>query len=144
MSLNRGPCGGVLQGLSHSDSYTWAVENRRPGSGRSMNREGSFSSLSSQEMSLSNEITDYTHTESQVCIQSRNLLVALLFCRSSQLNTTRLLISVLLFYYLFYMRFVLALFPLVLHSSANIPHHVHGEKPVRSRSGGTIKSTMRF
>ncbi|XP_029707342.1 multiple PDZ domain protein-like isoform X1 [Takifugu rubripes] len=71
VSLNRGPCGGVLQGLSHSDSYTWAVEHRRPGSGRSMNREGSFSSLSSQEMSLTNEITDYTHTESQYCTPPR-------------------------------------------------------------------------
>lgn len=80
VSLNRGPCGGLLQGLSHSDSYTWAVENRRPGSG-SMNREGSFSSLGSQEMSL-NEVTDYTHTESQVCVQSRNLRRrSQMFCR---------------------------------------------------------------
>lgn len=66
VSLNRGPCGGMLQGLSHSDSYTWAM--RRPGSSSSLNREGSFSSLSSQEMSLTNEIPEHSHTESQVCV----------------------------------------------------------------------------
>lgn len=72
VSMNCGSCQGMLQGLSHSDSYTWAVENRGLGSGRSIDREGSFSSLSSQDMHLTNLIPDYTHTESQVCIHSRN------------------------------------------------------------------------
>ncbi|XP_034044568.1 multiple PDZ domain protein [Thalassophryne amazonica] len=47
MSMNCGPCQGVKP-LSHSESYTWAMENQRP---RSLCRDGSTSSLSSQEVS---------------------------------------------------------------------------------------------
>lgn len=67
VSMNCGPCQGMPLGLSHSDSYTWAVENRRPSTGRSIHREGSFSSLSSQDVSFPDLYSDnYIHAESQV------------------------------------------------------------------------------
>lgn len=70
VSMNCGPCQGMalsLKALSHSDSYTWAMENRRPSNARSLNREGSVSSLGSQEVSFSDICSENcTHTESQV------------------------------------------------------------------------------
>lgn len=67
VSMNCGPCPGMPQGLTHSDSYTWAVENRRPSTGRSVHRESSFSSLSSQDLSLPDLYSDNcVRTESQV------------------------------------------------------------------------------
>ncbi|XP_071359492.1 multiple PDZ domain protein isoform X3 [Trachinotus anak] len=56
VSMNCGPCQGMAVGLktlSHSDSYTWAVENRRPSTARSFHRDGSVSSLGSQDLSFS-------------------------------------------------------------------------------------------
>ncbi|XP_062244939.1 multiple PDZ domain protein [Platichthys flesus] len=69
VSMNCGPCPGVpvgLKTLCHSDSYTWAMENR------SSHREGSMSSLGSQDLSFS-EIypNNCTHTESQYCTPPR-------------------------------------------------------------------------
>nr|XP_019955859.1 PREDICTED: multiple PDZ domain protein-like [Paralichthys olivaceus] len=69
VSMNCGPCPGVpvgLKTLSHSDSYTWAMENR------SFHREGSMSSLGSHDLSFS-EIypNNCTHTESQYCTPPR-------------------------------------------------------------------------
>lgn len=70
VSMNCGPCQGMslsLKALSHSDSYTWAMENRRPSNARSLSREGSVSSLGSQEVSFSDICSENcTHTESQV------------------------------------------------------------------------------
>ncbi|XP_054459911.1 multiple PDZ domain protein [Anoplopoma fimbria] len=75
VSMNCGPCQGVasdLKTLSHSDSYTWAMENRGPGSTRSIHREGSFSSLGSQDLSFSDIYQDNcVHTESQYCTPPR-------------------------------------------------------------------------
>lgn len=122
--MNYGSCEGMLQGLSHSDSYTWAVENRRPSSSRSINREDSFSSLSSQDMSLTNLCPDYTHTESQVLIHSINIGSILMVA----INGSYFTHDVYLFIYF-----------LVLHSSANFPHHVNGEKPFCYSFWGTMK-----
>lgn len=70
MSMNMGPCQGMAVGLktlSHSDSYTWAVENRRPSTAKSFHRDGSISSLGSQDLSFPDIYTDNcVHTESQV------------------------------------------------------------------------------
>ncbi|XP_037530276.1 multiple PDZ domain protein [Nematolebias whitei] len=70
VSMNCGPCPGVAVGLGnlcHSDSYTWAVENRR-----SFQRDGSNASLTSQEMSFSEIYQDNsTITESQYCTPPR-------------------------------------------------------------------------
>lgn len=70
VSLNCGPCLGTALGLktlSHSDSYTWAMENQRPGTTRSLHRDGSMSSLGSEELSFSDMYSDNCiHTESQV------------------------------------------------------------------------------
>ncbi|KAM7419146.1 hypothetical protein PAMA_016323 [Pampus argenteus] len=67
--MNCGPCQGMvldLKTLSHSDSYTWAMENRRPSTARSFHRSGSTSSLGSQAPSFSDINPDNcTHTESQ-------------------------------------------------------------------------------
>lgn len=114
----------MLQGLSHSDSYTWAVENRRPSSGRSINREDSFSSLSSQDVSLTNLCPDYTHTESQVL---------------NPFSKYREHFSGGKKWFLFYTWLSFLNFFLVLHSSANFPHHVYGKKPVCYSSWGTMK-----
>ncbi|XP_039469426.1 multiple PDZ domain protein [Oreochromis aureus] len=71
VSMNCGPCQGEALGtktLSHSDSYTWAVENRRPSSGR----DGSISSHGSQELSFSDICPDNNvPTESQYCTPPR-------------------------------------------------------------------------
>ncbi|CAB1445970.1 unnamed protein product, partial [Pleuronectes platessa] len=69
VSMNYGPCPGIpvgLKTLCHSDSYTWAMENR------SSHREGSMSSLGSQDLSFS-EIypNNCTQTESQYCTPPR-------------------------------------------------------------------------
>ncbi|XP_047194024.1 multiple PDZ domain protein isoform X4 [Hippoglossus stenolepis] len=69
VSMNCGPCPGVpvgLKTLCHSDSYTWAMENR------SSHREGSMSSLGSQDLSFSDIYpNNCTHTESQYCTPPR-------------------------------------------------------------------------
>ncbi|XP_015246717.1 PREDICTED: multiple PDZ domain protein-like, partial [Cyprinodon variegatus] len=70
VSLNCGPCSDLpvgLKALSHSDSYTWAVENRR-----SFHKDGSNSSLGSQELSFSDIYPeDSSHLESQYCTPPR-------------------------------------------------------------------------
>ncbi|XP_017281302.1 multiple PDZ domain protein [Kryptolebias marmoratus] len=70
MSMNCGPCQDVALGLKtlcHSDSYTWAVENRR-----SFQRDGSNTSLASNDLSFSDIYPDNaTHTESQYCTPPR-------------------------------------------------------------------------
>nr|XP_046268635.1 multiple PDZ domain protein [Scatophagus argus] len=72
VSMNCGPCQGMALGLSHSDSYTWAMENRRPSTARSIHRDGSISSLGSQDLSFSNVYPDNCiHTESQYCTPPR-------------------------------------------------------------------------
>ncbi|XP_047431060.1 multiple PDZ domain protein [Mugil cephalus] len=75
VSMNCGPCPGMpvgLKSLSHSDSYTWAVENRRPSTARSFHKDGSVSSLGSQELCLSDVFPDNcTQTESQYCTPPR-------------------------------------------------------------------------
>ncbi|XP_075946192.1 multiple PDZ domain protein [Anarhichas minor] len=72
-SMNCGPCQGValdLKTLSHSDSYTWAMENRGPG--RSIHRDGSISSLDSLDLSFSDIYPDNcVPTESQYCTPPR-------------------------------------------------------------------------
>ncbi|XP_029288951.1 multiple PDZ domain protein isoform X2 [Cottoperca gobio] len=73
VSMNCGPCHGTaldLKTLSHSDSYTWAVENR--GTARSLHRDNSITSLGSQDLSFSDIYSDnYIHTESQYCTPPR-------------------------------------------------------------------------
>ncbi|KAM4583716.1 multiple PDZ domain protein-like isoform 2-T2 [Odontesthes bonariensis] len=75
VSMNCGPCQGLALGskmLSHSDSYTWAVENQRPSTARPFQREGSFSSLGSRELSLTDIYPDNSiHTEFQYCTPPR-------------------------------------------------------------------------
>lgn len=70
VSMNCGPCLGMALGvktLSHSDSYTWAMENQRHNTARSLHRDGSVSSLGSQDLSFSDMYLDNCiHTESQV------------------------------------------------------------------------------
>ncbi|KAM3864766.1 multiple PDZ domain protein [Diretmus argenteus] len=67
MSMNSGPCQGMTQGLktlSHSDSYTWAMGNRRPSTANS--------SLASQDLYDSDFYSDgCNHTESQYCTPPR-------------------------------------------------------------------------
>ncbi|KAF0037474.1 hypothetical protein F2P81_010348 [Scophthalmus maximus] len=73
VSMNCGPCKGVsagLKALSHSDSYTWAMENRSPS--RSFHREGSLSSLGSPDLSFSDiYLNNCSPTESQYCTPPR-------------------------------------------------------------------------
>ncbi|XP_035808484.2 multiple PDZ domain protein isoform X2 [Amphiprion ocellaris] len=75
VSMNCGPCQGAafgLKTLSHSDSYTWAMENRRPSTARSIHRDSSVSSLGSQDLSFSDMYPDNCiHTESQYCTPPR-------------------------------------------------------------------------
>ncbi|XP_070712653.1 multiple PDZ domain protein [Pempheris klunzingeri] len=75
VSMNCGPCQGMalgLKALSHSDSYTWAVGNRRPSTARSVYRDGSTSSLGSQDLPFSDIYQDNCiHTESQYCTPPR-------------------------------------------------------------------------
>ncbi|XP_037114953.1 multiple PDZ domain protein isoform X2 [Syngnathus acus] len=69
VSMNCGKWQGVAMDaktLSHSDSYTWAIENQR--SNRSLHRDGSVSSLDSQDLSFSDNCI---HTESQYCTPPR-------------------------------------------------------------------------
>ncbi|KAM4750064.1 multiple PDZ domain protein-like isoform 2-T3 [Anableps anableps] len=70
VSLNCGPCLDLpvgLKALSHSDSYTWAVENRR-----SFQKDSSNSSLGSQELSFSDLYpVDFSLKESQYCTPPR-------------------------------------------------------------------------
>uniref|UniRef100_M4ACC1 Multiple PDZ domain protein-like n=1 Tax=Xiphophorus maculatus TaxID=8083 RepID=M4ACC1_XIPMA len=70
VSLNCGPCLDLpvgLKALSHSDSYTWAVENRK-----SFQKDGSNSSLGSHELSFSDIYPDnFSHKESQYCTPPR-------------------------------------------------------------------------
>ncbi|XP_054634870.1 multiple PDZ domain protein isoform X2 [Dunckerocampus dactyliophorus] len=72
VSMNCGKCPGMGMDtkLSHSDSYTWAMENRRPS--RSLHRDGSVSSLDSQDLSFSDIYPDNCiHMESQYCTPPR-------------------------------------------------------------------------
>nr|XP_057941556.1 multiple PDZ domain protein isoform X2 [Doryrhamphus excisus] len=72
VSMNCGKCQGMWMDtkLSHSDSYTWAMENRRPS--RSLHRDGSVSSLDSQDLSFSDIYPDNCiHMESQYCTPPR-------------------------------------------------------------------------
>ncbi|XP_061883352.1 multiple PDZ domain protein-like isoform X2 [Entelurus aequoreus] len=70
MNCGKGPAVGLDTKLSHSDSYTWAMENRGPS--RSLRRDGSVSSLDSQDLSFSDLYSDNcTHTESQYCTPPR-------------------------------------------------------------------------
>ncbi|XP_069553515.1 multiple PDZ domain protein [Brachyistius frenatus] len=75
VSMNCGSCQGVapdLKLLSHSDSYTWAMENRRPSTARSLHRDSSFSSIGSQDLPFSDIYADNCiHTESQYCTPPR-------------------------------------------------------------------------
>ncbi|XP_049900116.1 multiple PDZ domain protein [Epinephelus moara] len=75
VSMNCGPCQGMALGLktlSHSDSYTWAMENRRPSNARSIHRDGSSSSLGSQDLSFSDMYQENCiHAESQYCTPPR-------------------------------------------------------------------------
>ncbi|XP_051241227.1 multiple PDZ domain protein isoform X3 [Dicentrarchus labrax] len=72
VSMNCGPCQGMVQGMSHSDSYTWAMENRRPSTARSVHKDGSISSLGSQDLSFTDIYPDNCiHTESQYCTPPR-------------------------------------------------------------------------
>ncbi|XP_074486314.1 multiple PDZ domain protein isoform X2 [Sebastes fasciatus] len=73
VSMNCGPCQGLVLGLktlSHSDSYTWAMENRRPS--KNIHRDDSISSLGSQDLSFSEIYSENCiHTESQYCTPPR-------------------------------------------------------------------------
>ncbi|XP_061687115.1 multiple PDZ domain protein isoform X2 [Syngnathoides biaculeatus] len=73
VSMNCGKWQGVAMDaktLSHSDSYTWAMENQRPS--RSLHRDGSVSSLDSLDLSFSDTYQDNCiHTESQYCTPPR-------------------------------------------------------------------------
>ncbi|XP_023811894.1 multiple PDZ domain protein-like isoform X2 [Oryzias latipes] len=75
VSMNCGQCPGLSLGskaLSHSDSYTWAVENRRSSNTRSLQRQGSLSSLGSHELPFSDLFPDnHTYAESQYCTPPR-------------------------------------------------------------------------
>ncbi|KAM8843299.1 multiple PDZ domain protein-like isoform 2-T2 [Synchiropus picturatus] len=64
---SRPDAGPGLKGMSHSDSYTWAMESRR-----SLHRDGSNSSLGSQDLSFSDAFSDnYINIESQYCTPPR-------------------------------------------------------------------------
>ncbi|KAM8880008.1 multiple PDZ domain protein isoform 2-T3 [Spinachia spinachia] len=68
VSMNCGPCQGVAldsKALSHSDSYTWAMEDRGPVNARSVH---SISSLDSLDLSFSDNCVP---TESQYCTPPR-------------------------------------------------------------------------
>ncbi|XP_030003046.1 multiple PDZ domain protein isoform X2 [Sphaeramia orbicularis] len=75
VSMNCGPCQGMglgLKTLSHSDSYTWAMENRRPSTARSFRRDSSMSSLGSQDLSFSDIYPENCiNAESQYCTPPR-------------------------------------------------------------------------
>ncbi|KAK5866043.1 hypothetical protein PBY51_020263 [Eleginops maclovinus] len=73
VSMNCGPCQGMaldLKALSHSDSYTWAIENR--GTARSIYSDNGLTSLGSQDLSFTDVYSDKCiHTESQYCTPPR-------------------------------------------------------------------------
>ncbi|XP_028301758.1 multiple PDZ domain protein-like [Gouania willdenowi] len=72
VSMNCGPCqefGPGLKSLSHSDSYTWAMENQRSNTGRSLHTDSSMSSLGSLDLDIFPD--NYTYTESQYCTPPR-------------------------------------------------------------------------
>ncbi|KAK1886748.1 Multiple PDZ domain protein [Dissostichus eleginoides] len=73
VSMNCGPCHDMaldLKALSHSDSYTWAVENR--GTARSIYSDNSLTSLGSPDLSFSDVYSDNCiHTESPYCTPPR-------------------------------------------------------------------------
>ncbi|XP_055081804.1 multiple PDZ domain protein [Periophthalmus magnuspinnatus] len=73
VSMKCGTCPGMALGLkplSHSDSYTWAMENRSRSN--PLHGDGSSSSLASQELSISEIYPDTrTYPESQYCTPPR-------------------------------------------------------------------------
>ncbi|KAI4832667.1 hypothetical protein KUCAC02_015628 [Chaenocephalus aceratus] len=73
VSMNCGPCHGMaldLKALSHSDSYTWAIENR--GTARSIYSDNSLTSLGSPDLSFSDVYSNNCiHTESPYCTPPR-------------------------------------------------------------------------
>ncbi|XP_060917369.1 multiple PDZ domain protein [Labrus mixtus] len=75
VSMNCGPYQGPalsLKTLSHSDSYTWAMENRRPSTARSHHKDSSISSLDSQDLAFSDFYQENSiQTESQYCTPPR-------------------------------------------------------------------------
>ncbi|XP_077574920.1 multiple PDZ domain protein isoform X3 [Stigmatopora nigra] len=72
VSMSYGKCQGVSmdsKALSHSDSYTWAMENQRP---KSFHRDGSLSSLDSQDLSFPDLYAENCMPiESQYCTPPR-------------------------------------------------------------------------
>ncbi|XP_059902897.1 multiple PDZ domain protein isoform X1 [Gadus macrocephalus] len=71
VSMNSGACVG-LKALSHSDSYTWAVENRRSSTAKSFHRDGSHSSLDSLDLHCTDFYPeDSMPAESQFCTPPR-------------------------------------------------------------------------
>jgi len=69
-SVNSGACTG-LKALSQSDSYTWAVENRRSSAAKSFPRDGSDFSLDSLDQHATDRYPgDSFPTESQVTTES--------------------------------------------------------------------------
>ncbi|KAK0156021.1 Multiple PDZ domain protein [Merluccius polli] len=71
VSMNSGACVG-LKALSHSDSYTWAVENRRSSAAKSFHRDGSHSSLDSLDLHCTHFFPDDSiPKESQYCTPPR-------------------------------------------------------------------------
>ena len=74
VSMNSGACVG-LKALSHSDSYTWAVENRRSSATRYFRRDGSQSSLDSVDLHCTDFYPeDSMPAESQVTSERRRVL----------------------------------------------------------------------
>ncbi|CAL8289728.1 unnamed protein product [Arctogadus glacialis] len=71
VSMNSGACVG-LKALSHSDSYTWAVENRRSSTTKYFHRDGSHSSLDSLDLHCTDFYPeDSMPAESQFCTPPR-------------------------------------------------------------------------
>ncbi|KAG7283062.1 hypothetical protein CRUP_012955, partial [Coryphaenoides rupestris] len=71
VSMNSGACMG-LKALSHSDSYTWAVENRRSSAAKSFPRDRSHFSLDSLDLHATDRYPDDSFpTESQYCTPPR-------------------------------------------------------------------------
>ncbi|XP_077462273.1 multiple PDZ domain protein isoform X4 [Stigmatopora argus] len=73
VSMSYGKCQGVSmdsKALSHSDSYTWAMENQKPS--KSFHRDGSVSSLDSQDLSFPDLYAENCMPiESQYCTPPR-------------------------------------------------------------------------
>ena len=99
VSMNCGPCQGMPQGLSHSDSYTWAMENRRPSTAQSANKDGSICSLGSQDLSYPDIYPDNCiPTESQVCVIS---IVNVRSVRRSLVMGSNLILKSLRLYFMY-------------------------------------------